>query len=145
MDLPAVINQHHTEVLQHLLPHTGQHWTYTVIHLHAYSWSLLPVTCRGAFWCGGLLKLVMAADLESTTEIQKLTLVVDVREHLLQVPPGLWKQETFYGVNAVRFAEITCRHNLFYLLSRHKIHLVLLLMMENPEFDGRAVASAARF
>lgn len=85
-----------------MLPHTGQHWTYTVIYRHAYSSSLLPVT--------GLLKLVMAADLESTTEKQRLALVVGLREHLLQVPPGLWKRETFYGISAVRFAEITCRH-----------------------------------
>lgn len=106
-----LINQHRTGDLQHLLPHTGQHWTYTVIYLHAYSSSLLPVTRCGAFWCGGLLKLVMAADLESTTETQRLTSVVGVREHLLQVPPGLWKRETFYGVSAVRFAEITRRHN----------------------------------
>lgn len=106
-----LINQHHIEVLQHLSPHTGQHWTYTVIYLHAYSSSLLPITRCGAFLSGGLLKLVMAADLESTTQSQRLTLVVGVRERLLQVPPGLWKGETSYGVGAVRFAEITCRYD----------------------------------
>lgn len=94
-----------------MLPHTGQHWTYTVIYLHAYSSSLLPVTRCGAFCCGGLLKLVMAAGLESSTQTQRLTLVVVLREHLLQVPPGLWKRETFYGISAIRLAEITCRHN----------------------------------
>lgn len=77
MDLSAVIYQHRTEVL-----HTRQH---IVIYLHAYSSSLLPVTRCGAFWCGGLLKLVMAAGLESTAETQRLTLVVGVRGHLLQV------------------------------------------------------------
>lgn len=35
--------------------------------------------------------------------------------------------------------------NLCYLLSRRKIHLVRLELMENLEFEGRAVASAARF